>query len=389
LTIGTTSFRNLANTTQIIMGNRKGQKGGQQSQQTSRKQKQNSSNEKQQMYNKHHVNMDDLTNSSSSFGITSRDILVVVIAALFLVLVSWATSMATGVSIAFTNSQDQASLSLNNLQRESSVVVPAQRVTTLDHDILSHNSLGDGAELDIDRQTQINGGNERDQYKNSKSNLNSVDGNDSRYYYDAASQVHITVSESKIQPTLCSDDLTVGFSDWHTLKAALDEANSFTAAGFYAGATSSASTPVDDSLYYEDEVVFTICPGAYLKSRRDSLYINSENIVLECEHCVLDVHGTHLSFGPQAKNVVVRGITFRGASTSSLTFHYDGAEALFEDCYWTGNVGNGKVGAVADINSTSSVAFYRCEIADTKFTPRQGRGGGVATSLTIRGDGRA
>eukprot|EP00521_Asterionellopsis_glacialis_P016885 CAMPEP_0195303320 /NCGR_PEP_ID=MMETSP0707-20130614/32587_1 /TAXON_ID=33640 /ORGANISM="Asterionellopsis glacialis, Strain CCMP134" /LENGTH=371 /DNA_ID=CAMNT_0040366827 /DNA_START=42 /DNA_END=1157 /DNA_ORIENTATION=+ len=371
------------------MGNRKGQKG-QQSQPTSRKQKQNASFEKQQMNNKQHKSMeDDFTNSTSSFGITSRDILVVVIAALFLAVLSLAASMATGVSVAFTNSHDQSSLSLNNLQPESDVVIPAQRVTTLDHDILSHNSLADGAELDVDRQTQLNGGNERNRYGDSKDNLNVVDGNDSHYYYDAASQVHITLSENKVQPTLCSDGVTLGFSDWHTLKAAIDEANSFTAAGFIAGAASSAGTPADDSFYYEEEVLFTICPGAAIKSRRDSLYINSENIILECEHCVIDVHGTHLSFGPQAKNVVVRGITFRGASTSSLTFHSDGADALFEDCYWTGNVGNGKVGAVADINSTSSVAFYRCEIADTKFAPRQSRGGGVATSLTIRGDGRA
>jgi hypothetical protein len=45
--------------------------------------------------------------------------------------------------------------------------------------------------------------------------------------------------------------------------------------------------------------------------------INSENIVLECEGSIIDVKGTHLAFGSNAKNVLVRGLTFQSAASSS------------------------------------------------------------------------
>lgn len=143
------------------------------------------------------------------------------------------------------------------------------------------------------------------------------------------------------------------------------------------------------------------------KNKMAPIFINAEDIVIECDSCIVDVPGTHLSFGPHAKNVLVRGVTFRGATSSSLTFHHHGAEATFEDCFWLSNSGgsvssrnsgaggggdivggiggSGQVtstttsGAVADLNSTSTVAFYRCVIDDQRQNPRRANvGAGVA-----------
>jgi hypothetical protein len=232
-------------------------------------------------------------------------------------------------------------------------------------------------------------------------------------------------TEATIQPTLCSDGITMGFQDWNTLKAAIREANSLSAEKFLRWneyfAEGQEDAFDDKSLYYEEDVFFTICPGTTLKARKGPIYINAENIVLECDGCTVDVDGTHLAFGPHARNVLVRGATFKGAQTSSLTFYHDGSEATFEDCYWFGNSGNGKSGAVADVNSTryvcdysstlecmnvnssltfrafnrvplrenSSLVFYRCEIDDKNNVARYSRGArgiqnGLASSLSIR-----
>ena len=204
------------------------------------------------------------------------------------------------------------------------------------------------------------------------------------YDYWKASQPAINLRESTVHPTLCSDGVTLGFSNWATLKAAVQEANSISAERFMKWSSyfayvrdSNSRVFEDETLYYERDVLFTICPGAILKARRGPIYINAENVVIECEGCTIDVKTTHLAFGPHAKNILVRGITFKGAHTSSLTFFHDGAEASFEDCFWIGNSGiSGKFGAVADVNSTSTVNFYRCEIG-------QGRSGS-ASSLSIR-----
>jgi hypothetical protein len=209
----------------------------------------------------------------------------------------------------------------------------------------------------------------------------------------------VDVRDSKIRPTLCSDGITYGYDTWHTFKGAVQEANAISAERFMRwneffaaqSGVGSMTGPytftsfLDDSLYYEEDVVFTICPGAVLKARRGPIFLNAENVLIECDGgCTIDVGGTHLAFGPHARNVLVRGITFTSARTSSLTFFHDGAEASFEECFWIGNAGiNGKYGAVADVNSTSTVNFYRCEISQGK----KGYGSmppGFASSLSIR-----
>jgi hypothetical protein len=204
------------------------------------------------------------------------------------------------------------------------------------------------------------------------------------------------------RPSLCPDGNSYGFQDWYTLRAAVQEANYLAAERFMKWneyfATHLVTSFEDESLYYEHDVIFRICPQSVLKStsQRHSIIINSENIVLECDGCIIDVRGTHFAFGSNAKNVLVRGITFESATSSSLTFFHDGAEATFEDCTWINNVGaQSHLGSVADVNSTSIVNFYRCEIGFRKKSQQRSwwgrwrwRGPMVATkstsSLSIR-----
>jgi hypothetical protein len=169
----------------------------------------------------------------------------------------------------------------------------------------------------------------------------------------------VVYTESTIRPSICPSGKTKGYRDWVTLRDAIREANALSAEKFlrwseyFAAIDRKGGVVLEHSLYYEEDVVFTICPGSVLKARKGpSIFINAENIVLECDGCVVDVGGTHLAFGPHAKKVLVRGITFKGSRTFSLTFYHDGAEVSFEDCVWLENSRRKQLGAVADINST-------------------------------------
>ncbi|CAB9500646.1 expressed unknown protein [Seminavis robusta] len=240
------------------------------------------------------------------------------------------------------------------------------------------------------------------------------------YRHRGPPDARFQLSSSKVHPKLCSDGVTIGFDNWDTLKAAVSEANALSAERFmkwneyFASletTTNSGSrwfdnilnndqSSSDDGLlgyYYDEDVVFTICPGTTLSARKGPIFINAENILILCgaseeydyirasqptpssvasmrasfsreiPSCTMDVGGTHLAFGPHARNVLVRGLVFQSAKTSSLAFHYDGAQASFEDCIWVDNSGihGTKYGAVADVNSTSNVNFYRCEIGSS------------------------
>ena len=203
------------------------------------------------------------------------------------------------------------------------------------------------------------------------------------------SQPNIELREPSIRPTTCRDGKTLGFDSWTNLRAAVHEANSISAERFMKWseyfATNSFSAFEDDHLYYEEDVVFSICPGAALRARKGPIFINAENVVLECVGCVIDVGGTHLAFGPNAKNTLVRGITFKRARSSSLTFFHDGADASFEDCTWVDNSGlNNRFGSVADVNSTSVVNFYRCEIGHGSKNALSGVHVDSTSSLSIR-----
>jgi hypothetical protein len=141
---------------------------------------------------------------------------------------------------------------------------------------------------------------------------------------------------------------------------------------------------------------FIVCPKTTLRSYSYSsqpIYINAEDVTLSCHSCTVVIsRGTHLSFGPYAKNVKVEGFTFKGATETSVVFHQDGADVVFEDCYWVDNTGTGMYGAVADVNSTSSVRFWKCDMSDLKpemHSPRTisttpGMPTGFVSSLTMR-----
>jgi len=205
-----------------------------------------------------------------------------------------------------------------------------------------------------------------------------------------ASQPKIELRQPTILPSLCSDGVTLGFDNWSKLRAAVHEANSISAERFMKWneyfASNSFTAFQDDRLYYEEDIIFSICPGATLRARKGPIFVNAENVVLECEdRCVIDVGGTHLAFGANAKNVLVRGITFRRASTSSLTFYHDGAEASFEDCSWVNDSGiSNYYGSIANVNSTSIINFYRCEIGLGKKHIAMGTTSASTNALSIR-----
>lgn len=247
-----------------------------------------------------------------------------------------------------------------------------------------------------------------------------------------------------VLPTLCPDGVTRGYDNWFLLRDAVAEANAIAAEEFLrrneylvrAAVNASAAPPPA----YRPPDPFVICPGAVLnqkspyrgvlsprrwaaalaallpgapprrpapraRGRLSPIFVNAEDLVVECDMCTVDLPGTHFSFGPHAKNVLLRGLTFRGATASSLTFHHHGADVGLEDCYWLYNSGGlvsnhrhgpyanvnsheglmshppggtTMAGAVADLNSTSTVAFYRCVIDDVKQTKRTTTGAGVA-----------
>mmetsp|Transcript_27919 Transcript_27919/g.31364 ORF Transcript_27919/g.31364 Transcript_27919/m.31364 type:complete len:426 (-) Transcript_27919:257-1534(-) len=205
-----------------------------------------------------------------------------------------------------------------------------------------------------------------------------------------SSQPNIELRQPTALPLLCSDGVTLGFDSWAKLRTAVQEANSISAERYMKWneyfATNSFTAFQDDRLYYEEDVIFSICPGTVLRARKGPIFINAENVVLECEgKCVVDVGGTHLAFGANAKNILIRGIAFRRASASSLTFFHDGADVSFEDCSWINEYGiNNYIGSIANVNSTSIINFYRCEIGLGGKMITMGTSSATTNSLSIR-----
>lgn len=191
-----------------------------------------------------------------------------------------------------------------------------------------------------------------------------------------------------MRPHLCSDGKTYGYETFKELEEIIEEINSYSHRryvewnSFYDRAWDSFDGVFDDpELYFDEEITVRICPKTTLRRRKGrALYINAENVLIECEDCILEIKsGTHMIFGPYAQDVMVRGIHFKGATETSVCFPYDGAEVYFEDCYFSENGSRGKhIGTVADVNSTSSVDFLRCLMekdADNNI---------VSSSLSIR-----
>jgi hypothetical protein len=190
-----------------------------------------------------------------------------------------------------------------------------------------------------------------------------------------------------VRPSLCRDHHSVGFDSWKTLQDAVREANSLSVERFvrwsryFAEAVDFAGVFEDDSMYYEEDILLPICPGSRLRARRGPIFINAPNLIITCDGCEVAVGGSHLSFGPHAKNVLIRGVTFRGATESSLVFFQHGSHVTFEDCAWFDNAAiSDRFGAVADVNSTSVVNFSRCHIGKSQ----RGEPPGLVSSLSVR-----
>lgn len=196
--------------------------------------------------------------------------------------------------------------------------------------------------------------------------------------FDSSFQSSFALSGKNL-PSICKHGNSYGFSDLTTLRNAISELN--TAYGNsverylqYKGAHAEYDRIIEElssdlvdpppplPLYMKDLLAivpdpFVICPFTHLKStilghNGPLLYINAEDIVIECDSCIIDVPATHFSFGPLAKGAMIRGVTLKGAKESSIIFRQDGADAVFEDCVFIQNHGVGSQGAVADLNST-------------------------------------
>lgn len=195
-------------------------------------------------------------------------------------------------------------------------------------------------------------------------------------FVDAGGLTTISVGDgyhsSRSNPSLCNDGYTYGYSNWNDLRMAIDEAN------IYAESLASmddAEWIIDDfgvamsSLPPPSPEPFVICPGVTLRNnnKQGAIFIDSENIIVECDSCAIDVGGTHFAFGQNAKGTTIRGITFRNARSSSLTFYHHGADVAFEDCAWEKNAGTGNAGAIADLNSTRLVSFELRSFASSSY----------------------
>ena len=202
-------------------------------------------------------------------------------------------------------------------------------------------------------------------------------------------------------PKLCSDSKTMGYDSWMSLRRALNDVNRYSAQQsqhwttyFTETATSETTSSIespsrytkttsnpssyphmvlptfdDDSLYYEEQFVITICPGAFLKAGPYPLIIDTESLTLQCEGCTIDGGDSHISFGSSAKNVIVRGVTFQNSIRSSILLQQNSADATFQDCTWVvRSIESDKrkryilpgLNEIANVNSSSILNFYRC-----------------------------
>lgn len=129
----------------------------------------------------------------------------------------------------------------------------------------------------------------------------------------------------------------------------------------------------DDSYYYQEEITLTICPGTVLYGFYGPLFVNTESLTIQCDGCTISSWGSHMAFGPSARNVRLLGLTFRHATAPSMSFPYDGADVTFEHCRWRNNsTGKPHQGSVLDMNSSSGVHFFRCFVSQPMGGWRRG-----------------
>jgi len=394
----------------------------------------------------------DLFSSSPSVSrpdirLSWKEFVYLILAIVMLTGLSVFLGVTAGITISIHYFDTQNSLSIPLLEARKRDLGPHQRVTISDYNIalsnvLHHPSVGitarsDKIDLTLGKVVTISKSGRVDvvmvveemelfdRYEG-YGHSNSSNHEDRGYQIpsDKPHQRHglpdsrFKLSSSKIHPKLCSDGVTFGFDNWDTLRAAIDEANFLSAERFLKGSEYFASisragedTPnpnhYDDRCQahspdpcgedyllqnYNNDVVFTICPGSTLNQKGGPIFVNAPNIVVECGNpdvyyyktghepeiynsdksgwkralpsCRFVGEQSYLSFGPQAQNIRVRSLAFQSAKSSSFAFSFNGAHVLFEECIWLNSAGTQArtYSAVAGINSNSNIIFSRCEI---------------------------
>jgi hypothetical protein len=303
-----------------------------------------------------HEMLEEQKPTSSKLCSSWNELAVAGLVLLALGLLSVIVGVAAGMTISIHYFEDP----VHRLDRNGMVITSQHKVTTYENDMVSTNIMTLSSSLDLGRveKTFYRGERAVLSVVRAGANLEEATNDDDKEPFRDIFYTPVSIEE-----TLCPDGLHYGFSDWQTLKEAVREANALSAERFlrwneYFSSIESHEFGAfnDDSLYYEPDFHFTICYGLTLYARKGPIFINSENIHIECEGCTLHVGGTHFSFGPHARGAFMGGITFKGAQTSSLTFHYDGADATFEDCTWiSSSSSTATFGPVADVNSTRYV----------------------------------
>lgn len=199
-------------------------------------------------------------------------------------------------------------------------------------------------------------------------------------------------------PTVtCPDGVTQGYRDWQSLEDALHAANRFAATwyqdwNFYWSQLSppsiddpSLSTHNESNRTASHDIMslapeFWTVPQLHIPICNDvtlhatsPVTLQAPHVTVSCEGCIWKLKNRrgqyHLSFGSYARDVLLQGITFWGATASSLLLHQHGASVRVEDCLFLNNKAVGpQVGFVVDINSTSQINFFNCQMGDSPKT---------------------
>jgi hypothetical protein len=322
------------------------------------------------------------------------EVLLILVGAIFVLLISFSIAMAAELAITIHYFEKPTAPSFDALDQRERELTAHHRATSVDPEISSIRSQQQGVRrLARVIQRSADPSDHPRYIMIVEEQLTSIGSAESAPNTTAARAADLSPPSveyhrlASVRPSLCRDHRSLGFDSWSSLQDAVREANSLSVERFvrwsryFAEAVDFAGVFEDDSMYYEEDTILPICPGSRLRARRGPIFINAPNLIISCEGCEVSVGGTHLSFGPHAKNVLIRGVTFRGATESSLVFFQHGAHVTFEDCAWFDNAAiSGRFGAVADVNSTSVVNFARCHIGNSQ----RGEAPGLASSLSVR-----
>jgi hypothetical protein len=322
--------------------------------------------------------------------------------------------VAAGISISIHYFETDSSLNLHVLSQPSSYNIQS-KVTTLDPIIANMNSLrgtpdslnrvihtsatGQKSVLMVVEETSIYDVSNNRSFKDT-ADMEWNDYLERNFASPPPPPQMLYENYATVHPVLCSDGRTLGFQSTNHLHAALEDVNHYSAerqrrwqdyfdalVNFNLMSIAHDRPPLSETIfhnsrmYYEEEIVFTVCPHQYLGGGSgDAFFVNTEGLTIECEGCTIGLHYSHFEFGAFARNVHVRGITFEYATRGSLKFPEDGSEVDFDNCSWIHNRSNNPSwGAIVDIYSNSVANFYRCMVSKPL-----GPQGDHVSSLSIR-----